>query len=473
MQEFTVQTEDTEEKKRKLEKKRRKALRRKVKAKSDKFLKHNVNKSNKKPQEPKGLQLDCMVMLISGLCLIFAVAAAAFAYLYFREKQNENTSKQPENEKIESKFQKNNNSDKDTENGQILGETSNVPEHMQGKIIYSDSYNLYIAEKDGSEEERLTDFEEGNGVELTQFQIIDTKYIGLLRCNTNPLQAKCKIMLFDMNSDVATSLRETKRFEYVNQVNWADKDTYAYTVERKNKQSLTLRLVREIDNQGKSDDKVISTSTVKEKNSRQPFIEDSTAILFSPDNEKLLHIQTNARDSFDFNVYIYNSSGDNVDKIESATQPEWIHENKIIYRKYSNKSSGQLYTRNVEDKTSSPLSKTQSAAYNPKVLGDRVLYWENTSGGTVFMYNVKTKTNTKIAQGAAYPIWLSENEIIFARTKKCKDRECQLPGTDEYDTQFKIREFRIHDINTRQEIPININATYLKNGIATWNNKEI
>ena len=65
-------------------------------------------------------------------------------------------------------------------------------------------------------------------------------------------------------------------------------------------------------------------------------------------------------------------------------------------------------------------------------------------------------------------MWLSSEEIIIAKTRKCNPNECSFPGSLQYDLQAMIDSFYVRNIKTDTEIKIDIQTSFLKNGIVTW-----
>jgi hypothetical protein len=160
---------------------------------------------------------------------------------------------------------------------------------------------------------------------------------------------------------------------------------------------------------------------------RGGFSEDSQKLRFSKDGENLLHIATSSPfTTFDSNIHIFNYQNDSDLIIPNATHPNWLDENKVIYRGYSEEDPGYLYVYDINSKVTTKVSQVSKASTNPEVLDTNNIVFEDSLDNTIWTYDFVKGSDAKILDNAVQPFWLSENYIVYSEIEKCSasDEEC-------------------------------------------------
>lgn len=407
----------------------------------------------KHPKTNKIQKVSYRVIFLGIITGILIIIAVIFAYLNIKHKIEDNQ------DVLGIEEQKEDSSDSSS----VM---ENVPTSLKDKIFYTDSFNIYIATKDGSDQVKLTDYKKIQGIKIEEVELIDEKNLGFSRCKRTSGNYECQILTVNLETQDVKTVKEINNDLLLMQLTWANNEQYAYTVLNNNLNKLSIKYVN------RQDEKEIVEIEIFETGRRE-FIEDDMQLKFSPNHDRIYYINTSAGTGFNFSINVYDLEGNLLDQIEDATMPVWKDNNKIIYRRYSNSETGYLYLRDVTKKHSSNLKQSAEAAYNPKALEESVLYWEATGLGKSYLYYLQRNTTILLGDSTAFPIWLSKEEIIFAKTRKCKIAECEIQNNIEFDTQFVVEEYFVHNMKSENETKINIDTRYLKRGIVTWYNRHI
>jgi hypothetical protein len=377
------------------------------------------------------------VLIVSFLAAFFFCVAAIFAYLYFFNE-------------VEPVVQE------ETESRETDTPTVNL---LEDKLIYTDGFNIFLSDKTGGEVEMLTDYKEDG--EIFEVELIDGANLGFARCLKG--NSGCSILTFDIAKKQAEQLRVLEADSRVRQLSWRDEQSFAYTTENQEMRKLIFVYV------DGSEEQTFSTLNFSQ-GSRDAFVEDDAQIHFSPKGDKLYFINTKTLNGFNFSITVYDLEGNVISTIEDATDPTWIDNDSIIYRSYSNESQGYLHIFNLDDEESMRLTKSKEASYSPKVSGDKLLAWEAKGLGTGYMLGLESAEIKEFSANTAFPIWLSEDEVILAVTKKCV-AACDLYY--EADLGFTIEAFKVFDLESESETEIELETEDLQRGILTLNNIHI
>ncbi|MBU0975266.1 MAG: hypothetical protein ABIE03_06070 [Patescibacteria group bacterium] len=399
-----------------------------------------------KPIEPKkkGSNINCFVTILVILNIVSIAAAGVFAYLYFTRNNSV-----PKDEALP----------QDSEEKQ---EKETVDTATVQKIYFTDGYNVFQGDSDGSDQTQLTQYSVEDKGELLELELIGSDNIGFARCITDQNNLDCEIFLLDIQTKEVKTVNQLDISDYLYSLTWRDQDRYAYcTSDGANLQIIYFNGTSSVD---------LKTIALPE-GERAEFIEDDTQLKFSPDKERIYLIDTRARSGFDFTIDILDLEGNLLAKIKDATNPSWLDNDRIIYRKYSNEDAGYLYTYDLTTQQSTKIEKSTNAAYAPKIQGSAVVFWDASGLGKTYLLDISKNELTTISEDSAYILWLSDKEVIFAKTRLCQANECQTPNSQDYFSQFVADKYFIYNTETKTEIEIAISKDVLVNGILTSQNK--
>jgi hypothetical protein len=420
------------------------------------------------PNTPKSKNM--IIVVILGVLFVFLVIGFAGFILLSRNKQEETTTTTT------------------TVSTGDTTQTDNKSSVLSDKFIYIKDQNLYIADKDGSNSEKLTSFTK-NEIEHFpgEIQLIDNDTLGFARefRNTNGTFNKDVLYQLNLTTKQLTTIKElTDPIYILSQLTWADKNTYAYT---------TTPLGEGEENSPK--EKIIYVSKGIEKEivsfdyqsfGRGGMLGDASYLRFSPNKDKILQIDTAGRTGIDMTVYVYDLEGKLVDQIEDATFPLWKDNTTIVYKTTSD-SKFSLYSEDTLQKKSTPLNTGElnkgrySGEYNLKIANNKLLSWgfdaeDKVNGypatGIINLYNFENNTFTyQLIVNGMYPIWLNKNEMIYAKTEACKEPQCQqIADTIEGQTGLTIEGYYVYNLETKKETIINLQKEDLQQGILTEGN---
>ncbi|MBN2016338.1 hypothetical protein JW766_05940 [Candidatus Dojkabacteria bacterium] len=407
-------------------------------------------KKQAKPGEKK--ELNPKVVLATMLAGIFT-AAAGFSMFLLLKPKSEDVKKTGE---VKGEFV------------HVEDENSlEIPDNLKDTFLYTDNYNIFKTAKDGSTKEQLTDYKHGEDIQIKDLELIDSETLGYFRCQTTGGDYfNCEILRLNFLTKEVSSVQKIEGSRQLSQLSWASKDVYAYSLQDTTSNQMLINLVNnEVTNQ--------IASIYTERNNRKTFVEDSQQLQFSPENKRILYLNTLGNQGFDFTLYVYDLSGTEIDRIDDATTPTWADEDTIVYRRYANIDSGALYFRDISVKRSFKMRNTAFASYDPKSFNSNLIYWEASNFGRSHIYDREKNSDELLKERTAFPIWLSQDEVILAQTRECKPNECSIPNTLEFENQFRIEEFFIHNLINQEETKIDIEPEYLQNGIVTWYNRHI
>lgn len=405
------------------------------------------NQGMQQPASSTGTSINCRLVFAIMIFVMIIILGIIFGFLYFRSD----------------------------EDGDVLGtveeiaedtdsSSDSVPAPLINKIIYHNGYNIFISDKDGSNPKQLTSYKVTIGSMIYEVELINNYLLGFIRCSVEDENYLCSIVTYDLIKEEEEKLKDIPSEIQIENLTWVNLDRFAYTSLSKENRLLGINLI------DKNIPKIITGFKIPDIK-RDDFIEDDNKLVFSPDGSKLLYINTNSQTGFDFTTYIYDLNNSEVHTIYDATKPTWKDNQTIIYRKYSNSEAGPLYQYHLGNKQSEKLVNMLSASYDPNVLGKNLVFWEASSRGKSYLYDLYMKKQVKIADESAYPIWLSNSEIIIAKTRKCEVNECTEQGKEEYESQLKITGYALFNLETSETIDIKLSENDIEDGMITWFNR--
>lgn len=325
---------------------------------------------------------------------------------------------------------------------------------VENKNFYIKDNNIFSYDILTKQVDQWTSYSSEDKYELKTLKIIDGYTLGFIRGygfddTLNTINLKTK------------EITKRKKFatgeEFSGVIGFATATKFAYTYQTdENKWFLSLY------DDGSVKD--LEETTVLVAYGRGGVVEDSYEIIFSPDQKYLLYISTSnpAGGDEDFNIYVYNLEEGKKDIIKNATQPQWLDNDLIVYRKFiyddenhiRRKGDG-LYVYNTKTGTSEKIRGVADSARTPNVLHGtkKIVYRVNPDFDPdvwlrpdleIWLLDYESGENRKILDSAAFPTWLNENNIAFTILEECDD--CMY-GTD-------FSEGAFFDLNTNTITPI-------------------
>jgi len=335
----------------------------------------------------------------------------------------------------------------------------NIPDEFKDTFFYTDTYNIFSYQIDKEQSTQITDLSKDITSRIHSFQLINEDYIGFMICDLEAVGNSCKVFIHNLKSNNSELIDEINGD--IDNIVWIDEASYLVSEYNPVKNTIEINLLRK-------DEPRMIAQIPGSNISREWFIEDSSILEASPDKSSFLYINTSSNNGFNFNVYIYNLEGELLGSIEDATQPSWIDDENIAFRQYSNKKAGYIYIFNLDTKQTSKLDNSVEAAYDPKSAGQLVAFWEKSSIASTYIYDVDKKNFTLIEEKTAFPVWLSNDEVILSRIRECNENECKEQYSIEYETQFTVESYIVKNVHSGYTKEIDIRNKYLENGIVTW-----
>lgn len=410
-------------------------------------------KLGKKPEIEGNRKIrNCFNVVITLLSIGLVAIAIVWGYLRFKSSNEGSDDSEVQGLRMERES---------PEEGMI---SRQAPPSVKDKTFFTDMYNIYVSDKDGSNKVRLTEYQDGTF--LKDLKLINETTLGFYRCEGSLGDFGCKILTVNITTKEVTTVREVDPNALLVQTDWINEDGYVYSAQYHNQSRLVgIYVKNELETQ-------IFEHEFR-RGDRDDFIEDDSQIRFSPKGDKIYQIYTKGGQGFDFTVYVFDLRGNGLDEIENATYPAWVDNDTVVYRRYSNKTSGYLYLRDLKSNKSARVERSSMAAYGPEVSGGRMFYWEASGLGSTYVYDFARGEGSLLYENSAYPKVLSDEEILIALTRSCRDEECEDYGTREYETQFVVDMFVVLNLTSGEKSRIESSVEELKGGVVTWYQRNI
>jgi hypothetical protein len=242
------------------------------------------------------------------------------------------------------------------------------------------------------------------------------KYIGFHSCNDST--RVCSFYIYDSTTDRVTEKFKAQNGDLVTQSGLYSPTLYAYVVEANNSKVETLYLVN-----GASTKKVQEFTNPTGRGGRGGFDKDSGKIAFSPDGKHFLKINTAPiHEVYDDTVYVFDTNGTEVAKIETATHPQWMDNNTIVvYKLDDSKDHNTIMTYNITTKATKNLVTGKQTYGGLSYFNNKVLYVTGVDPKdyTINEYNITTAKNTVLMKGVA-PVWVSSTKFIYNTIKEAE-----------------------------------------------------
>jgi len=437
-------------------------------------LQNLSNQDTKKDSNKKKRKYIIIALLI--IFIFASILACGLIYWFFIRGKNilDTIDEAPENEEQvdedESVVEEENG---DEENDDEVVE-SKVPDFWKDKIIYKDNFNLFLADKDGSDKVQLTSFAPQSSSYIVDPYLIDENLLGFGKCYYEQNGADCTIYTVNVKNQILKTVKELESGDRLVQITWDDADTYAYVLGLSNGDQWKILYNDE------GNETLIDTIDQLALG-RGGIMEDCMRLRFSPDGKKLFYINTAGQIGIDFTVYVY-GNGSKICEIENATMPVWKDNNSIVYVYINSNNAadiGKIYEMNL---TSLEFAELQGAypgssinfsgSFDTTYYDGRVIYWgvleDVESEGKVQDYDFRL--NTLFTKDGSWirPVVLSEDEFILTKTIPATLEEAMMPDSFENLTGLSIEGVYVLNVNTEVETEIDVDSQYLLAGVITW-----
>jgi len=374
------------------------------------------------PTKAKPNTLLVVVLVILGILL---VGGGAYAFITTQRK----TEQEPKG-RVGVEVKVNGNKEPDEEGPEKENKEEKAISKkgvVANKIFYVNSGNIFSYDIQTKQTVQLTSYTDtSHNINLNGANVINEKTLGFSRCATVTGDFACGLYTLNLETKNIDERKKLPKDEFLLMSGFATETKFSYLYMKGEKWVLALYDGGSLKNLEEVD--------IPEAYGRGGFIEDSEKIALSPDGKYLIHISTGSpRGSMDFNIYVYNLAENSKDIVKDATQPQWLDNGSIIYRKYMGNSGGGdgLYVYDVKTKTSEKISDLMYSSYLPNVLlGTKKIVYNNYPDKQVWLFEKANGKNVKLSDWALNPIWVNENNIAFTSVEGCSGGECD--GMSDY-----------------------------------------
>ena len=144
-------------------------------------------------------------------------------------------------------------------------------------------------------------------------------------------------------------------------------------------------------------------------------------------------------------IYIYQLNGVQIDQIVGGSDPFFIDDNILGYKK-----DNKLVYKTIGESEESEI--TPFIGYNPEASPDktRFAYWSNENGGKnviLGLYDSTQSIHRNILRGVILPVWISVDKIAGIQADSCFGEQCLL-------YKFQTASLVIVDITNGEVIPV-------------------
>lgn len=151
--------------------------------------------------------------------------------------------------------------------------------------------------------------------------------------------------------------------------------------------------------------------------------DDETSLSWAPDGHALIAVITHLQDA-EKTMYVMDPSGDDLVAPRSGTSARWAPDSKrIYYRDFM--GDRKWYTLNSETGDRGTLGGMKPGTYDLAVSpdGSRLAYHEGDDEVGVYIFDVATKKQRKVADDAVMAVWIGPRTLLVTDTKPCGE-EC-------------------------------------------------
>lgn len=330
-----------------------------------------------------------------------------------------------------------------------------APGVVTNKVFYSKDNNIFSYDTKTRETVKWTNYAKNKtyspsydetgkqipNIEIRDIRVIDENTLGFGKCGIITGDFGCGLYTLDLKTKEVNEKKKLDSKMLILALDFASLNKFAYLVTADQKWQVFL-----------SDNGTLKTleDVTIETYGRGGYIEDSEKIRFSKDGKYVLQISTSSpRSPADFNIYVYDLTSGSKQVISGATQPEWLDNKTIVYRKYEKNGDG-LYLYNVNTKTQEKINGVDNASYNPIVLTDanKVIYtvYPNKQ---IWLYDLNTKKNSKISDSSLNGFWVTPTKIVYEEIEPCNGREGCGGMVD-----YEVKSVSIFDLESNAKIDL-------------------
>lgn len=385
---------------------------------------------------------------IYPLLALFFIAIGAFGFWEYQQIEQKKT----QSDNRQNDYQPENENPAQSANEQTDSSTI-ISGPIANKLFYSEKNNIFSYDVDTKQISKLTNYPQNESyspaydesgkqkpsISIRDIRVIDEKNLGFGKCAIVTGDFGCGLYVLNLETNQVTEKNKLDSNMLILSSDWHSPDTFAYLVTADQKWQVYLNTQ---DGLQTLEDITIGAY------GRGGYIEDSEKIRFSPDGSYVFQISTSSpRSTSDFNMYVYGVDSNTKMVLQHATQPEWVDNNKIVYRKYENEGDG-LYIYHVDSQTQEMLQGVTKDSYRPEVLlGDNKILYENNSDKQVWIYDLETGNNTLLMDMALSPIWLNSTKILYIEIEMCNGKE-NCGGMFDYE----VKNVALYDLTDKSKV---------------------
>jgi len=332
----------------------------------------------------------------------------------------------------------------------VAGELSENNGVAIDKVFYTKDNNIFSYDISTEETLKCTDYtknkdyypaydetgEQIPDIEISDIKVIDENTVGFSKSESVKGDFGFGIYTLDLKTKEITSKKKLEGDMMILALDFASPDKFSYVIDSSKEWQQLL-----FDN----GDLQILQELTPQIYGRGGIIEDCTEIKFSPDGKYVLQIETSSpRSVEDFNVYVFNLSDSSEQVITGATQPEWLDNSTIVYRKYEKDGDG-LYLYSLKTNINEKIDGINKSSYKPEVLtGTSKVLYTVYPGKQIWLYDVNTGENIKILDNALYGYWVNHEKIIYYEL----DPDSEMDEMGGYD----FKSVSLFDLETKSKI---------------------
>ena len=144
----------------------------------------------------------------------------------------------------------------------------------------------------------------------------------------------------------------------------------------------------------------------------------------------------------DFSVYVYKLADNSKQIISNATQPSWLDETTIVYRKYEKGGHG-LWLWDVRTGKTEKINEVVDGAYHPETqeTWKKIVYTVYPEK-EVWLYDVTKKAGHRLVDQAINSFFVTPTKIIYEEVGPCNGDEEECGAIMDY----KVKAVAVFDI---------------------------
>lgn len=359
--------------------------------------------------KPKGKFVKLPIIILSLITLIFF---GLIAYLLIKQQ---NDKKVKDSADIETEVEETSDEqDEDIEDETVDDESEGVTEEDElnpgepsgtdkNRIVYIKDYNIWVMNSDGSGKIQITN----DASELIQYRAIDWKESGIIsysRCD-----GECAIYTYDLKlsseTPVFTGIPFTQSFDAIE---WSHDGTLLAYIFTKGDFSKEASIWNGTD--------TIVLVSYAPPPGRGGHYDDGMEIEFSPDDMKLVVLNTAIDETFNKPIMAFSTDGTVLVELEGATFPTFYGNGGFYYKHDGLIKRWNLLTSISSTVTFVPTASIHNLQTSPD--GYFISFWSDISSSDLKMNYYDTGgSSSVIADNFVKPKWLDDNSEYLVAIK--------------------------------------------------------